>query len=490
MTKLKDLKAHLMEDAEFHEEYARIDEGYALIEALVRARTAAKLTQAELARRLGTTQSAVARLEGGRVSPSLETFRRYAEATGTRLTVGLVPRTASQGQPGGDLEDARNNRDSYRKPATQRQARTETATHGDNCERGLEESTVQRAAKDEGEYLHPVWWIRPLEDSKVWMEYGRNAYNQALDMEEGVTRGSLLNVACVMSGMAIEIGLKAVQASDFQVVNKKHSTSEIYEQMLGDRKQWLAEILEILKWEDPEQFFAVVDEQLTRPARRYWEPTPEGNRWADNRAWLINRQREDIVMPRDWTPKGIAKIWRILYMTAQQNLRWACICLEEKGWRSPYKNRGRMKKAWRTCKEIREREPEEERVNERRDIWEILQDGRWTYNKPEVVREEGKGSTRGPMDGTAVIHYHSGLELEVVGPAFIPNMSLVDGIRREGHERERGLFDSLKLEAVRDGEGFLVTDGRRKRRLWLDLKVDSRRQKLRIRPRHHDEEQG
>ena len=68
MTKLKDLKARLMEDAEFREEYARVDEEYALIEALVRARTAAKLTQAELAQRLGTTQSAVARLEGGRAT--------------------------------------------------------------------------------------------------------------------------------------------------------------------------------------------------------------------------------------------------------------------------------------------------------------------------------------------------------------------------------------------------------------------------------------
>ena len=67
-----------------------MDEEDALVEALVRARTAAKLTQAELARRLGTTQSAVARLEGGRVSPSFATLRRYAAATGTRLTVGLV----------------------------------------------------------------------------------------------------------------------------------------------------------------------------------------------------------------------------------------------------------------------------------------------------------------------------------------------------------------------------------------------------------------
>ena len=68
---LKDLKKRLMEDSEFREEYARADDEFALIEALVRARTAAKLTQAELAQRLGTTQSAVARLEGGGVSPSL-----------------------------------------------------------------------------------------------------------------------------------------------------------------------------------------------------------------------------------------------------------------------------------------------------------------------------------------------------------------------------------------------------------------------------------
>ena len=90
MTKLTELKKRFMEDPEFREEYARADEEYALVEALVRARTAAKLTQAEVARRLGTTQSAIARLEGGRVSPSFTTLRRYAEATCTRLTVGLV----------------------------------------------------------------------------------------------------------------------------------------------------------------------------------------------------------------------------------------------------------------------------------------------------------------------------------------------------------------------------------------------------------------
>ena len=90
MAKLKELKKRFMEDPEFREAYAQADEEYALVEALVRARAAAKLTQADVAQRLGTTQSAIARLEGGRVSPSFATLRRYAEATGTRLTVGLV----------------------------------------------------------------------------------------------------------------------------------------------------------------------------------------------------------------------------------------------------------------------------------------------------------------------------------------------------------------------------------------------------------------
>lgn len=89
MAKLKDLKERFMKDPAFREEYARADEEYALAEAMVRARTTANLTQAELAARIGTTQSAIARLEGGKLSPSVRTLRRYAEATGTRLTLGF-----------------------------------------------------------------------------------------------------------------------------------------------------------------------------------------------------------------------------------------------------------------------------------------------------------------------------------------------------------------------------------------------------------------
>jgi predicted transcriptional regulator len=90
MTKIAELKKRLMANPEFREEYEKADAEFAIVEALVRARTEANLSQAELARRIGTTQSAIARLEGGGVSPSLSTLRRYAEATGTRLEVNLV----------------------------------------------------------------------------------------------------------------------------------------------------------------------------------------------------------------------------------------------------------------------------------------------------------------------------------------------------------------------------------------------------------------
>jgi predicted transcriptional regulator len=92
MTKIAELKQRLMKDPEFRAEYERADAEFALIEALVRARTKANLTQAQLARKIGTTQSAIARLEGGRVSPSVATLRRYAQATGARLEIDLVTR--------------------------------------------------------------------------------------------------------------------------------------------------------------------------------------------------------------------------------------------------------------------------------------------------------------------------------------------------------------------------------------------------------------
>ena len=58
---------------------------------LKEAREAAGLTQADLATRLGTTQSAVARLESAGANPRVDTFRRAIEATGNALQLRLEP---------------------------------------------------------------------------------------------------------------------------------------------------------------------------------------------------------------------------------------------------------------------------------------------------------------------------------------------------------------------------------------------------------------
>lgn len=57
---------------------------------MIAARIRSGLTQAQLAKRMKTTQSAVARIESGRHWPSRKTLERYAKATGTRPVIKLV----------------------------------------------------------------------------------------------------------------------------------------------------------------------------------------------------------------------------------------------------------------------------------------------------------------------------------------------------------------------------------------------------------------
>lgn len=62
------------------------------------ARSRANLTQAELAEKMGTSQSAIARLESGKAKPTLATLRRLAKATGMRLKISLEPAPKAKGR--------------------------------------------------------------------------------------------------------------------------------------------------------------------------------------------------------------------------------------------------------------------------------------------------------------------------------------------------------------------------------------------------------
>lgn len=78
----------------FTQAWDALEEEYAALESLLGARKNAGLTQEELAQRMGTTKSAVSRLESSlrdeKHSPSFATLKKYARACGKKLVVQLV----------------------------------------------------------------------------------------------------------------------------------------------------------------------------------------------------------------------------------------------------------------------------------------------------------------------------------------------------------------------------------------------------------------
>ncbi len=93
MKTFKDLKAELLQNPEFRAEYERLRPEFELAKTIIAARAAQGLTQAELAARMNTSQAYIARLESGRVLPSMRTWKRLAVATGTRPRITLEPVT-------------------------------------------------------------------------------------------------------------------------------------------------------------------------------------------------------------------------------------------------------------------------------------------------------------------------------------------------------------------------------------------------------------
>ena len=85
----EELKARLLANPEVRAEYDSLAPEFEIAAELVAARLRAGLSQVELAERMGTSQSAVARLESGQTLPSTKTILRYAKATGSRLHVRL-----------------------------------------------------------------------------------------------------------------------------------------------------------------------------------------------------------------------------------------------------------------------------------------------------------------------------------------------------------------------------------------------------------------
>jgi ribosome-binding protein aMBF1 (putative translation factor) len=87
MTKVSDLHRKWMKSPEYRTAHQALAPEFELASAVIRARVRAGLTQEQLAQRMNTSQSVIARLESGRVRPSTQTLERLAVATGTRLKI-------------------------------------------------------------------------------------------------------------------------------------------------------------------------------------------------------------------------------------------------------------------------------------------------------------------------------------------------------------------------------------------------------------------
>lgn len=85
------MKAELMAKPEFKASYDALEGEFALARAIIEARVRAGLTQEQVAEKMGTSLVAVERLEAGQIPPSTKTLLKFAEATGTRLSISFQP---------------------------------------------------------------------------------------------------------------------------------------------------------------------------------------------------------------------------------------------------------------------------------------------------------------------------------------------------------------------------------------------------------------
>ena len=90
MKTLSDVKTQLLKNKTTREAYLALEDEFSVAHELIAARVKAGLTQADVAERMGTTQSVIARMESGRALPSLRTLSRYAQAVGFTVTVKLI----------------------------------------------------------------------------------------------------------------------------------------------------------------------------------------------------------------------------------------------------------------------------------------------------------------------------------------------------------------------------------------------------------------
>ncbi len=98
MTRASELHKKWMDDPHYAKAYSELETEFAIAREMIEARARAGLTQDELASRMDTSRTVIARLESGRSLPSTRTLKRFAAATGSRLAISFVPVKEERGR--------------------------------------------------------------------------------------------------------------------------------------------------------------------------------------------------------------------------------------------------------------------------------------------------------------------------------------------------------------------------------------------------------
>jgi ribosome-binding protein aMBF1 (putative translation factor) len=85
----EDLKKELLKDPEFKKEYDALEVEYSIITQVIQKRLDKKMSQKQLAEKIGTKQSAIARLEGGNTNPSVAFLEKVSKALGSKLQISI-----------------------------------------------------------------------------------------------------------------------------------------------------------------------------------------------------------------------------------------------------------------------------------------------------------------------------------------------------------------------------------------------------------------
>lgn len=86
---LDKLKEELQQDEKFCEEYEKLRPRYEIISQIIETRKAQNITQAELAKRVGTQKSNISRLESGNYNPSLDFLVKVVGSLGKNIKIEI-----------------------------------------------------------------------------------------------------------------------------------------------------------------------------------------------------------------------------------------------------------------------------------------------------------------------------------------------------------------------------------------------------------------